>query len=232
MQKNLIALALLLSLAFATNDVDHYKGSTHSCLPRKKAPFFSANAVLHGKFSRVSLNDFEGKYLVILFYPFDFTYVCPTELIAFSDNAQKFRDTGAEVIAISTDSHFTHLAWTKTPRIEGGVGDLNIPLLADISKSISRNYGVLVEDPLDELYGAALRGLYILDGNGVVRSVQVNDAPVGRSVEEAMRLIQAFQYTDKHGEVCPANWKPGEATIKPDQDLKKEFFEKKYKHDL
>ena len=106
-----------------------------------------------------------------MFYPFDFTYVCPTELVSFSENIQKFRDIGAEIIGISTDSHFTHLAWIKTNRSEGGLGNLNYPLLADISKDISRSYGVLVEDPKDDLYGAALRGLYIIDGKGIIRSV-------------------------------------------------------------
>jgi len=232
--KSILFIALVLCASLAVFSSAESTGITlhntrpHQCLPRSKAPYFQAQAVLHGKFSRVSIEDYKGKYLVILFYPFDFTYVCPTELIAFSDNLNKFKELNADVIAISTDSHFTHLAWTKTERNEGGVGDLNIPLLADISKSISRNYGVLVEDEQDELYGAALRGLFIIDGNGVIRTIQINDAPVGRSVEETLRLIQAFEYTDKHGEVCPANWKPGQATIKPDQDLKREFFEKAY----
>ena len=110
------------------------------------------------------------------------------------------------MVACSVDSHFTHLAWTKTVRTEGGVGKLNFPLLADISKQVSRDYGVLVTNPEDDLYGAALRGLYILDGNTKIRSVQINDAPVGRSVDETIRLIQAFKHTDSHGEVCPANW--------------------------
>ena len=144
---------------------------------------------------------------MLLFYPFDFTYVCPTELISYAESAQKFEEIGAKVLGISTDSHFTHLAWIKTPRTEGGLGtDFNMPLLADISKDISRDYGVLVEDKDDDLYGAALRGLFIIDGNGILRSIQINDAPVGRNVDETIRLIQAFKYTDTHGEVCPANW--------------------------
>lgn len=175
----------------------------------------------------VCLLNNEGKYVVLLFYPFDFTYVCPTELVAFSDSISRFRAAGAEVVGISTDSHFTHLAWLKTPRNQGGVGNLQFPLLADISKKISKSYGVLVEDELDELYGASLRGLFIIDKRGMIRSMQINDAPVGRSVEETLRLIQAFQYTDTHGEVCPANWKPGDPTIIPDQDKKKEYFSQK-----
>jgi alkyl hydroperoxide reductase subunit AhpC len=229
MNKIILLFSLIVALAIAEGDLANYRFNNPHCAPRKKAPYFQATSVLHGKFHKVSLDDYKGKYLVILFYPFDFTYVCPTELIAFSDALQKFKDTNADVIAVSTDSHFTHLAWTKTAKTEGGVGDLNIPLLADISKSISRNYGVLVEDELDELYGAALRGLFILDEKSVIRSIQINDAPVGRSVDEALRLVQAFQFADKHGEVCPANWKPGSDTIKPDQDLKKEYFGKTYK---
>lgn len=220
----LLVFCLFNFLLAEDKDIITYRYHPHTCLPRQKAPFFQATAVHDGKFVKVSLSDYEQKYLVIIFYPFDFTYVCPTELISFSDSLDKFKAIGADVIAISTDSHFTHLAWTKTPRNQGGVGDLKIPLLADISKKISKSYGVLVEDELDELFGAALRGLYIIDGKGVIRSLQINDAPVGRSVEETLRLIQAFQYSDLHGEVCPANWKPGDKTIKPDQEEKLEYF--------
>lgn len=186
------------------------------------------NAVKDGEFTNVSLSDYAGKYLVVVFYPFDFTYVCPTELISFSDNLPKFRELGAEVIGVSTDSHFTHLAWIKTARENGGLGKIDYPLLADISKDMSRDYGVLVEDPEDGMNGAALRGLFIIDGTGKVRSVQINDDAVGRSVDEAIRLIQGFQFADKHGEVCPANWQPGDATIKPDQVKKMDFFKDAY----
>ncbi len=159
-------------------------------LPRSIAPDFSnVNSVIDGSFKKVSLKDYAGKYVVLLFYPFDFTYVCPTELIAFSESMSRFSALDTAVLGISTDSHFTHLAWTKTVRTEGGVGKLNFPLLADISKQVSRDYGVLVTNPEDDLYGAALRGLYILDGNTKIRSVQINDAPVGRSVDETIRLI-------------------------------------------
>ena len=129
---------------------------------------------------------------MLVFYPFDFTYVCPTELIAFSDEIKQFKDIGAEVLGISTDSHFTHLAWIKTPRTEGGLGKIDYPLLADISKQMSKDYDVLVDDPTDEMFGAALRGIFIIDGQQKVRSVQINDAAVGRSVDEAIRLIKAF----------------------------------------
>ena len=155
--------------------------------------------------------------------------MCPTELISFSENISRFHELNAEVLGISTDSHFTHLAWIKTSRNEGGLGKIQYPLIADISKDISRSYGVLVEDSTDDLYGAALRGLFIIDETGKIRSVQVNDAPVGRSVEETLRLIQAFQHTDKNGEVCPANWKPGSRTIIPDQVEKKKYFSAEFK---
>ena len=157
-----IVAVALASLAFASGHL----------LPRSQAPDFSnVNAVIDGAFKKVSLKDYAGKYVVLLFYPFDFTYVCPTELISFSDSMQRFKDMDTEVLGISTDSHFTHLAWTKTARKEGGVGKLNFPLLADISKDISANYGVLVTNDEDDLYGAALRGLFIVDGNGKIRSM-------------------------------------------------------------
>ena len=140
----------------------------------------------------------------------------------------KFKALNAKVLGVSVDSHFTHLAWKKIPRTQGGLGQLNYPLFADISKDMSRDYGVLVEDKDDELYGASLRGLFILNETGVIRHVQINDAPVGRNVDEVLRLIEAFQYTDTHDEVCPSNWKPGSRTIKPDQDDKMEFFSKEY----
>eukprot|EP01017_Pseudomicrothorax_dubius_P031073 TRINITY_DN392_c0_g1_i2.p4 TRINITY_DN392_c0_g1~~TRINITY_DN392_c0_g1_i2.p4 ORF type:complete len:137 (-),score=39.03 TRINITY_DN392_c0_g1_i2:133-543(-) len=129
---------------------------------------------------------------------------------------------------MNTESIYTHLAWTKTARNEGGVQGLRIPLLSDFGKNIAKSYGVLVEDETDPYYGATLRGLFIIDGNGVVRSTTINDAPVGRNVDETLRLIQAFQHTDAHGDVCPANWKPGSATINPDQEKKKEYFEKAF----
>lgn len=233
MLTKVLVLAIMATVSIAANssersDVAHFNPAGQNCFPRQKAPFFSATGVLHGKFHKYSLHDYAGKYLVIVFYPFDFTYVCPTELIGFSEQINKFREINADVVAVSTDSHFTHLAWTKTLRAQGGVGDLDIPLLADISKRISKNYGVLVEDETDELFGAALRGLFIIDGKGIIRTMQINDAPVGRSVDETLRLVKAFQHTDKYGEVCPLNWQPGDQTIKPDQDEKLSFFKQAY----
>ena len=162
-------------------------------MPRSQAPVFKAvQAVVNGEFKSVSLTDYKGKYVVLVFYPFDFTYVCPTELISFSEKIKEFEAIGASVLGVSTDSHHTHLAWTKTPRTEGGLGTISYPLLADISKDLSKDYGVLVTDQTDPMYGAALRGIFIVDKDQKVRSVQVNDDAVGRSVDEALRLIKAF----------------------------------------
>jgi len=161
--------------------------------PRDFAPEFTdVNAVMGTEMTKMSLSDFKDKWVVMLFYPFDFTYVCPTELVAFSENIDQFRELGAEVVGVSCDSHFTHLAWAKTPRDQGGLGSLNYPLLADISKNISRDFGVLVENEDDAMFGAALRGLFLIDPKNKVRSMQINDDAVGRSVDEALRLIQAF----------------------------------------
>jgi len=126
---------------------------------------------------------------------------------------------------VSTDSHFTHLAWIKTPRTEGGLGHIEYPLLADISKNMSRDYGVLVDNPDDAMFGAALRGLYIIDGDGKLRAMQIHDDAVGRSVDETLRLVKAFQFADEHGEVCPANWQPGDKTIIPNQAEKVKYFQ-------
>ncbi|NXR05278.1 PRDX3 protein, partial [Sagittarius serpentarius] len=185
------------------------------------APFFKGTAVVNGEFKELSLDDFKGKYLVLFFYPLDFTFVCPTEIVAFSNKANEFRDVNCEVVAVSVDSHFCHLAWINTPRKSGGLGKMNIPVLSDLTKQISRDYGVLLEGP-----GIALRGLFIIDPNGIVKHLSINDLPVGRSVEETLRLVKAFQYVETHGEVCPANWTPDSPTIKPSPEASKEYFEK------
>mgnify|MGYP000663290482 CR=1 FL=1 len=162
-------------------------------MPRHAAPDFkNVNAVIDSDFKTVNLADYKGKYVVLVFYPFDFTYVCPTELIAFSEAGSQFKDINARVLGVSTDSHFTHLAWVNTKRTDGGLGDIGYPLLADISKEMSRNYNVLVENPADPMFGAALRGIFIIDGEGKLRSMQINDDAVGRSVDESLRLIKAF----------------------------------------
>jgi len=188
---------------------------------QKPAPAFKAQAVVDGQFKEVSLADYQGKYVVVYFYPLDFTFVCPTEIIAFSDRIAEFKELNTEVIGISTDSHFSHLAWISQPRKQGGLGGLSYPLVSDFSKNISRDYGVLIEEA-----GIALRGLFIIDPTGVVRQMSVNDLPVGRSVDETLRLIKAFQFVEQHGEVCPAGWTPDSPTIKPDPKGSLEYFDK------
>jgi alkyl hydroperoxide reductase subunit AhpC len=201
---------------------------------QKPAPAFKAQAVVDGQFKevttvilvfpiviQVSLSDYAGNYVVVYFYPLDFTFVCPTEIIAFSNRINEFRDIGCEVLGISTDSHFSHLAWISQPRKQGGLGGLNYPLVSDFNKNISRDYGVLIEEA-----GIALRGLFIIDPAGILRQMSVNDLPVGRSVDETLRLIKAFQFVEKNGEVCPANWTPDSPTIKPDPKGSLEYFDK------
>ncbi|XP_045539898.1 peroxiredoxin-2 [Papilio machaon] len=189
---------------------------------QKPAPDFRGTAVVNGEFKEVKLADYAGKYVVLLFYPLDFTFVCPTELIAFSERSKEFDNIQCQVIGVSTDSEFSHLAWTNTPRKDGGLGKLEIPLLADYKKKVSQDYEVLLDE------GFALRGLFLIDGNGILRHMSVNDLPVGRSVDETLRLVKAFQFADKHGEVCPANWNPetNAATIKPSPTESKEYFKK------
>jgi peroxiredoxin (alkyl hydroperoxide reductase subunit C) len=186
---------------------------------QKPAPGFKGTAVINGQFKEIKLEDYAGKYLVLFFYPLDFTFVCPTEIIAFSERANEFRNIGCELIGVSTDSHFTHLAWINTSRKDGGLGGIDIPLLADKSMAISRAYGVLQEES-----GVSFRGLFIIDGKQNLRQITVNDLPVGRSVDETLRLVQAFQYTDTHGEVCPANWRPGSKTMVADTEKSKAYF--------
>ncbi|KAG8233717.1 hypothetical protein J437_LFUL019187 [Ladona fulva] len=151
------------------------------------------------------------------------TFVCPTEIIAFSDNAEKFKNINCEVIGASCDSHFCHLAWIEKPRKQGGLGEMKIPLLADKTGNIARDYGIY-----DEKTGVPFRGLFIIDRNQNLRQITINDLPVGRSVDETLRLVQAFQYTDEHGEVCPANWKPGAKTMVPSPHDSKEYFKSQH----
>jgi len=185
------------------------------------APAFSAAAVVGGKIQQLSLSDYAGRWFVLVFYPLDFTFVCPTEIIAFNDRIQEFRKLGAEVAAISVDSEYSHLAWTNLSRESGGLGPMDIPIIADITKSISSQYGVLLADK-----GIALRGLFIIDPKQIVRQITINDLPIGRSVDETLRLLQALQFTDEHGEVCPADWKPNSDTIVADPDGAKTYFKK------
>lgn len=159
---------------------------------------------------------------MLFFYPLDFTFVCPTEIIAFGDRQAEFTAINTQVIAASCDSKFTHLAWVNTPRSEGGLGDMGIPILADFNKEVATKYGVLIPSGGDA--GAPLRGLFIIDPKGDLRQITCNDLPVGRNVDEVIRLIKAFQFVEQHGEVCPANWQPGDLTMNADPNLSKAYF--------
>ncbi|KAI1854999.1 hypothetical protein JX265_012354 [Neoarthrinium moseri] len=188
---------------------------------QRPAPAFKAMTVFaNGEFKEIELSDYLGQWVVLLFYPMDFTFVCPTEIIQYNDALARFRAINTSVLALSTDSHYSHLAWQTQPRKQGGLGpDLQLPLVADRSQKISRDYGVLLEDE-----GVALRGLFIIDPKGVLRQITVNDLPVGRNVEETIRLVEAFQFTDEHGEVCPAGWMKGAKTMKADPKGSLEYF--------
>ncbi|MCF6353563.1 MAG: peroxiredoxin [Candidatus Polarisedimenticolaceae bacterium] len=181
-----------------------------SVLVTQPAPDFTAQAVMpDNTFKDLTLSDYKGQYVVLFFYPLDFTFVCPSELIAFSHRLQEFKDRGVEVVGVSVDSHFSHLAWKNTDVNNGGIGDIQYPLVADITKSIARDYDVLLNDAV------ALRGSFLIDKEGVVRHQVVNDLPLGRNVDEMLRMVDALQFTEEHGEVCPAGWQKGNAGMKP-----------------
>jgi peroxiredoxin (alkyl hydroperoxide reductase subunit C) len=176
----------------------------------KEAPDFTAQAVMaDDTFAELQLSSFRGKYVVLFFYPLDFTFVCPSEIIAFDHALARFREKNAEVIGVSVDSHFTHLAWKNTPREQGGIGSIQYPLVSDLTKEIARSYGVLLNGSV------ALRGLFLIDRDGIIRHALINDLALGRNVDEALRVLDALQFTEKHGEVCPANWREGEEAMKP-----------------
>nr|VDC77670.1 unnamed protein product [Brassica rapa] len=187
-----------------------------------KAPDFEAEAVFDQEFIKVKLSEYIGKkYVILFFYPLDFTFVCPTEITAFSDRYAEFEKLNTEVLGVSVDSVFSHLAWVQTDRKSGGLGDLNYPLISDVTKSISKSFGVLIHDQ----QGIALRGLFIIDKEGVIQHSTINNLGIGRSVDETMRTLQALQYIQENpDEVCPAGWKPGEKSMKPDPKLSKEYF--------
>lgn len=195
--------------------------NTEGCLRvGRPAPDFTATAVVDQEFKTIKLSDYRGKYVVLFFYPLDFTFVCPTEITAFSDRYDEFSKISAEVLGVSVDSEFSHLAWIQSDRKSGGVGDLNYPLVSDIKKEISAAYNVL-----DPEAGVALRGLFIIDKDGVIQHSTINNLSFGRSVDETLRTLQAIQYVQSHpDEVCPAGWKPGDATMTPDPVKSKDYF--------
>jgi len=179
-------------------------------------------------FKKIKLSDFKGQYVVLFFYPLDFTFVCPTEIVQFSDRAKEFTEISCQVIGASVDSQFTHMEYTKKDRKKGGLGKMEIPLVADISKDIARRYGCLIDHGDDN--GVAFRATYIIDKNQVVRHISISDLPVGRNIDEVLRLVKAFQYTDEFGEVCPAQWTPGKPTMHADpaSDKTSQYWEQEH----
>lgn len=193
----------------------------------KKAPDFSCKAVVNGAEKSVSLNDFPDKYKLIFFYPKDFTFVCPTELHALQDCMDELKKRNVVVLAVSTDNLDSHCRWLQTPQEEGGIKGITFPLLADVSKDISREYGVL-----DEKDGIALRGFFLIDKDNIVQAATIYNRNVGRSMTEILRMIDAFQHSETQGDLCPANWQAGQEGIQANKKsvatyLKKQQHQKK-----
>ncbi len=179
-------------------------------LVTQQAPDFTAEAVLpDNSFGNITLSAYRGKYVFLLFYPLDFTFVCPSEILAFNKRIADFKTKNCEVFGVSVDSKFTHLAWKNTALEDGGIGNIQFPLIQDLNKEIARSYGILLNSSV------ALRGLFLIDPTGTVRHCVINDLPLGRSVNEALRMLDAVQFVDTHGEVCPANWQEGDEAMKP-----------------
>lgn len=175
-----------------------------------KAPAFKAKAYINGNIEDFSLDQYLGNYVIFFFYPLDFTFVCPTELHAFQENMSEFEKRDAKIVGCSVDSQFSHKAWHQTPRARGGIQGVTYPIVSDLNKSISKAYQVLKEDE-----GIAYRGLFLIDKEGVIRHMLINDLPLGRSIDEALRILDALIFHEKNGEVCPAGWNPGEKSMKP-----------------
>jgi alkyl hydroperoxide reductase subunit AhpC len=191
----------------------------NKCRINQTAPNFKVESYLKDEFSKIELHDNKEKWIILFFYPLDFTFVCPTELVELSNNYNKFQNLNTEILGISCDSKFTHHAWSKTKRNEGGIGDLNFPLLADINCEVSKAYDVLLSEDQHPC-----RATFIIDSNLKIRYISMNDPPVGRNINELIRLIEGYQYTDEHGEVCPVNWNKGDSTIKNNPVDKLEYF--------
>jgi peroxiredoxin 2/4 len=181
-----------------------------SVLVNKIAPEFKAQAVMaDGSFKEIKLSDYRGKYVVLFFWPLDFTFVCPSEIIAHENRRKAFEDKGVQLIGVSIDSQFTHFAWRETPVSKGGIGRVGFPIVADVQHEIVRAYGVEHAD------GVAFRASFLIDKNGMVQHQTVNNLPLGRNVDEMLRLVDALQFTEAHGEVCPAGWQKGQSGMKP-----------------
>ena len=186
-----------------------------SVLVGRPAPDFTAAAVMpDGSINEAfKLSDLKGKYVVLFFYPLDFTFVCPSEIIAHDHRVDAFKERGVEIVGVSIDSQFTHYAWRNTAPEKGGIGAVKFPLVADVKHEIQEAYDVAHPEA-----GVALRGSFLIDKDGIVQSQQVNNLPLGRNVDEMLRLVDALQFTEEHGEVCPAGWNKGDEGMKPDAD--------------
>jgi peroxiredoxin (alkyl hydroperoxide reductase subunit C) len=182
------------------------------------APTFSADAYDNGNFKQISLADFKGKKVVLFFYPLDFTFVCPTEILAFADASEEFKKRNTVVLGCSVDSKFTHHAWAQVAREEGGIKGVNFPILSDLNKTIARDYGILLDG------GVALRGLFIINKDGVLKHSTINHLDLGRNINEVLRLLDAVDYSEEHGEVCPANWQHGQKAMKPNAESLKQYM--------
>jgi peroxiredoxin 2/4 len=186
----------------------------------KKAPDFTAKAAVGNKIvENFTLSSLRGHYVVLFFYPLDFTFVCPTELHAFQEKIQEFKKRNAQIVGCSVDSPHSHLAWLSMPKAKGGIHGIEYPILSDINKTISRDYDVLIAHE-----GISYRGLFLIDKEGIVRHQVVNDLPLGRSVDETIRILDAWINFELHGEVCPANWQVGKKTLKPTNEGVEHYF--------
>ena len=185
-----------------------------SVLVAKEAPDFTAAAAMpDGTISDIKLSDYRGKYVILFFWPLDFTFVCPTEIIAMDHRQPTFAELGVEVLGVSIDSQFTHHAWRNTPVDKGGIGPVKFPIIADVNHKITQSYGIEHPDA-----NVAMRGTFLIDKNGIVQSQTVNNLPLGRNIDEHVRVVEALQFFEEYGEVCPAGWNKGDSGMKPDAD--------------
>lgn len=198
-----------------------YAQNEYHSLVTQPAPAFKVKAVVDGEISEVSLSDYPDTYKILIFYPADFSFICPTELFAFQDKIEEFKKINATLLAISVDQVYAHQAWLEKPKDKGGIQGISYPLLSDINKKISSSYGVL-----DEAEGVALRAIVIIDKNNIVQHLSINNSSVGRDIDEVLRVLKGIQFTQEHGNVCPANWHEGQETIKPTHEGLEEYLEK------
>ena len=185
----------------------------------QKIDNFKGTAVIGQDFKEISLADYQGKYVVVFFYPLDFTFVCPTEILKFNELYPEFKKRNVEIISVSTDSKYSHLAWKNTPVTEGGIGDIQYPMMADFTKQIAAQFGVLIEHS-----GTALRGTFLIDKAGVLQHATINNLDLGRNIHETLRMVDALQFTEEHGEVCPAEWAAGDEAMKANRDSLKAYL--------